>query len=200
MGLDSASKAGDKLLSDMFDSFCKSRKEKEKIRLCLEFFYGGSLTSRCTTRTWIEHHSSFTSKDRISMPEAAYYFARAAEMLGGAQCLPRLGVESDSVQKRSIADCYRIAADAGVSDAQYRLGMQEKSRSATEATAWIAKAALQDHPESLFELGVLYESGSGGVAKDLDRALGLFRKSSELGYCKAVKHLKSFEKALAKKR
>ena len=63
--------------------------------------------------------------------------------------------------KASGRDALRVRADQGEAQAQYELGKlwccMGPGFDTQTATQWLCRAALQGHPESLFELGRIYE-------------------------------------------
>jgi TPR repeat protein len=81
---------------------------------------------------------------------------------------------------------YRKAADGGVAPAQFIVGnslLQGTGVPKDEAAgiAWLKKAAAQNFPLALDDLGVMYVQGSAGLTKDPVQAAALFHKSASLG-------------------
>ena len=64
------------------------------------------------------------------------------------------------------------------------------------AVEWFRKAADQNCPDAFYELGVCYENGEG-VDRDLDKAIGWYRKALEGGFERAQSAIIRVEKAKA---
>lgn len=89
---------------------------------------------------------------------------------------------------------YRKAANLSDPSAMYKLGsillqgLLGQSANPREAISWFVRAsqiADEEHPESLHELGLLYENTSGeipSVIPDMDYARDLFSQAARLGY------------------
>lgn len=80
---------------------------------------------------------------------------------------------------------YSQAAEEGLAEAQYRLGIfylagKAVPRNAVKATDWLEKAALQDHAEAMHTLGVIYQYGLD-VSPDLAKARSCYERAAELG-------------------
>jgi TPR repeat protein len=58
-----------------------------------------------------------------------------------------------------------------------------------ECLKWTKKAANQNHPESLFRLGYIYNLGYYGVTKDVDKSIELWIKSANKGHVAAMQYL-----------
>lgn len=86
----------------------------------------------------------------------------------------------------------RAAAASGNRDAQFSLGHRIANGFAAEnetgAADWFKKAAAQKHPESLYELGMLYRIGRE-VEPDPTASLTWFRSAADLGLVQAKKEL-----------
>jgi TPR repeat protein len=79
----------------------------------------------------------------------------------------------------------RKAAEAGLAEAQFRLGTLYQSGRVsdagnTNALFWFQKAAAQHHVGALFNLGSMYGTGQG-VARDLQASARYFTEAAELG-------------------
>uniref|UniRef100_A0A914XBB7 Uncharacterized protein n=1 Tax=Plectus sambesii TaxID=2011161 RepID=A0A914XBB7_9BILA len=88
---------------------------------------------------------------------------------------------------------YRINAELGDADAQYRLGLMHKSgrgapQSDKEAVKWYKKAADQGYAIAQNSLGVMYFEGKGVNQSDKEAAKW-YRKAAEQGYTKAQTNL-----------
>lgn len=81
-------------------------------------------------------------------------------------------------------------ADAGNAEAQMRLavmyytGSMDGKPDLKKARYWYEKAAAQDQPTALFNLGVMYEKGEG-VEKDADKALVYYCRAADKGLVEA---------------
>lgn len=79
---------------------------------------------------------------------------------------------------------WRIAAEVGVADAQYRLGriLSQKQETLSEGMQWLEKAARVGHsggvPQACTALANLYMTGSNGAPKDIDKAIQLYKLAS----------------------
>ena len=88
---------------------------------------------------------------------------------------------------------YRIAADRGDADGQFKLGglyanerFGFKARDAVEAVKWYRKAADQGYASAQHDLGTMYFTvGGRGVAKDAVEAVKWFRKAADQGLADA---------------
>ena len=84
---------------------------------------------------------------------------------------------------------YQKAAEQGIADAQYQmglhcLGLDANNNSSTKAAEWFQKAAEQGHSEAQFELGKCYEKGLG-VIWDYVQAFDWYSKAAEQGIADA---------------
>ena len=61
------------------------------------------------------------------------------------------------------------------------------------AVLWYSKAAKMEHPAALYDLGICYYYGHG-VAKNMDKAIELWKLSAEQEFEDAVKALKDLRK------
>ena len=85
---------------------------------------------------------------------------------------------------------YRKAAEQGLANAQYNLGiMYANGRGVAKdectAVKWYRKAAEQGDADAQYNLGVTYHQGQG-VPRNLSEALRLFRKAEAAGKPEAV--------------
>lgn len=88
-------------------------------------------------------------------------------------------------RKRGVA-LYKKAANLGYAKAQhilafcYQWGLgTEKDK--FEAFRWYQKAAEQDYPQSVCYLADFYILGEGGVDRNIDEAVRLWKKAAEMG-------------------
>jgi localization factor PodJL len=86
---------------------------------------------------------------------------------------------------REAGEWLRKAAEAGIAEAQYRLGTLYQSgrlagQDPTNTVFWLEKAAAQRHVAALYNLGSMYGTGRG-VTRDPQVAVRYFRQAAELG-------------------
>lgn len=82
-------------------------------------------------------------------------------------------------------------AEKGDREAQFRLGdfyeMFDVENGDGAAYAWYKKAALQEHAQAQYALGLMYEEGRGGVARNEKEALVWFKKAAVQHNLEAMK-------------
>ena len=88
---------------------------------------------------------------------------------------------------------FSVAAEQGIADAQYNLGvMYAKGEGVPEddskAVKWYRKAAEQGIADAQFLLGAMYDFGNG-VPEDDSKAVKWYRKAAEQGHAKAQYNL-----------
>ncbi len=105
------------------------------------------------------------------------------------------GVEHEIKKNYVVAEqCYRVAADFGLAEAQFALGRlydegpKGIEQNTLEALKWYKRAAEQKHVEALFTLGYMYQFGQG-VPKDEKKALAYYLEAAQLGHVEAQFHL-----------
>ncbi|MDO4222350.1 MAG: tetratricopeptide repeat protein [Akkermansia sp.] len=82
---------------------------------------------------------------------------------------------------------WRTAADAGIADAQFRLGMvlAQKAESMHEAVDWLVKAARSGdktgEPAAATALGNIYAKGTNGIEKDLQKSAEWYAQAAAAG-------------------
>lgn len=84
---------------------------------------------------------------------------------------------------------FKLSAEQGNKNAQnelgriYRFGSDDAkvSPNKKKSIECFTKAAKQNHEESLFFLGVMYEHGEG-LKKDISKAAGFYKKAANLGH------------------
>lgn len=85
----------------------------------------------------------------------------------------------------------RSAAEGGHAQAQFTLGSMYAfgqgglTQSRDEARAWYERAAAQNHPVALYNLGLYYDKGLG-VTQDRTRALDYYKRGAAAGDAKAA--------------
>ena len=117
----------------------------------------------------------------------------AQDVLGFVYYLGFGGLSQDPAQ---AAFWYRKAADQGLANAQYNLGVlyekgQGMPQDYAQAAAWYRKAADQGNPDAQTTLGGLYDYGEG-VPRDDAQAAFWYRKAADQGYSKAQFYLGVF--------
>ncbi len=110
----------------------------------------------------------------------------------------------DAKRYREAERHYRAAAEGGHAAAQNALGrmlaigygpvLSQKE----EARKWFRKAAAQNDPEGLFNMGQVYELG-WGIPEDLDEAITWYRKAADLGYGPAAERIADIQRRRKKK-
>jgi TPR repeat protein len=94
-----------------------------------------------------------------------------------------------------VAQLLEGAANAGVFLAQTLLGnllftgRLEGGAAVDRAIERFAQAAAQGDRNALFNLGLIYDGGLGGVTPDSTRAQGYFRQAAALGHRNALNYL-----------
>jgi len=110
-----------------------------------------------------------------------------------AQVNAELGlvIEGDPIVAFNTAN---EAAKNGDIEAQYRLGRMYSQglivqKNSKKSFYWIEKAALSDHQEALYFLGLIYLSGTKPAQKDHEKGVMYLTRSAELGLLQAKKKL-----------
>lgn len=82
------------------------------------------------------------------------------------------------IDKASAIELYRLAADAGIADAQFSLGIQDVARGRyDDGVGWLNKAAQQQHPLAQSKLGALYAEGRA-LPADQEKAFYWFSQAA----------------------
>ncbi len=133
--------------------------------------------------------SMYGGKDvKPNWEDARRWYDKAVE-LGSKEAHWFLGVLSYDVtaEKRNVEEAmrhWRLAAEAGVADAQYRLGrlLSQKSETLQEGMQWLEKAARIGQPggvpQACTAMANLYMTGANGAVKDMNRAVQLYQAAS----------------------
>ena len=95
----------------------------------------------------------------------------------------------------NAVECFQKAAEQGLADAQYNLGVCYDNgdgvpQSYPEAVKWYRKAAEQGFAKAQYNLGVCYYNGQG-VPQSYTEAVKWFKKAAEQGYADAINLLKN---------
>jgi tetratricopeptide (TPR) repeat protein len=126
----------------------------------------------------------------VDNPEAFRLFKKAVE-LGDRRCANDVGYflrEGIAVEK-NLAEAvryFKIGAEAGSPEAQTSLGYAYEhgegiAEDIVQARLWYEKAAAQEEPTAMNNLAFFYAEGSGGLARDLDKAVTLLLGAYRLG-------------------
>ncbi|VFU07343.1 Sel1 domain protein repeat-containing protein [Methylocella tundrae] len=107
----------------------------------------------------------------------------AAMTLVGELYAQGLGVRRDA---KEAVRWYKLASDRGDRQATFRLALANlvgdgTAKDRDEAQKLFEKAAAQDHPGALYNLGVMAIENKGGVAPDFTKAAKLFEQAADLG-------------------
>ncbi len=127
----------------------------------------------------------------IDGAEALKWFSRAAaqgsresEVFIGDIYQKGLGVKADIA---TAMEHWRVAADAGIAEAQQRLGHElvRHPRTFSEGLNWLKKAALEGvangKAAAACDLGTIYARGHGGIKPDLQEAARWYSIAAEEG-------------------
>ena len=106
--------------------------------------------------------------------------------------------------KRAIA-AYKVGAEGGLAWCQNNLGNMFQygqgidSPDYEQALVWFEKAAAQDHPYAVGELGMMLMNFDGnGVNPSWRRARELWQRAIELGHSEAVENMQTLTEAIQK--
>lgn len=129
------------------------------------------------------------------MAEARKWFGRAMEqgskeagVFMGIMYSEGLGVEKDA---RKAVSYWRPAAEAGIAEAQYRLGhlLAQADDTAAEGMAWLRKATMDGAKSGIAaaacDLGNIYAKGRYGVAVDMKEAARWYAIAANAGDARA---------------
>jgi TPR repeat protein len=117
----------------------------------------GTASDPAAAALWLQHAA------QNGVPEAA---------LALGDLIAQRAARSDSAARqeaaKSAAQWYRLAADAGVAPAQFKLGNLYFAgagvpRDFAAAQSWYTRGAEQGHPDSAYTLGVWLSGGVGGT-------------------------------------
>lgn len=94
--------------------------------------------------------------------------------------------EQATASLAQLFEWYARSAELGNTAAQYNVAMMYANGEGVnvdyqQAAYWFGKAAAQEFPPALYRLGEMYYFGRGGLAGNLQRAVGLFQAASERG-------------------
>ena len=122
--------------------------------------------------------------------EIAQIYLQAAE-LGNAIAQNELGncyYNGKGVEKNieRAFEWYRIAAEQGLSEAQYNLARCFEKHHKKLSFIWMKKASEQSHITALYKMGEYYEYGTG-VEIDIDISKQYYNRASEMGHSIAQK-------------
>ena len=153
-------------------------------------------SQRALSRFYKKKESEKVAQSIITGDEAK--LAEAAER-GDASAISALnsmyGYAAGSSQRKNSFIKILKAAEAGVAQAQYRLGTmydlgeQGVKQSYEKASEWFQKAAYQGDPEAQTRLAEMYYLGEQGVKQDYEKAFQLYKRAAEKGHAVAKKNL-----------
>ncbi len=102
-------------------------------------------------------------------------------------------------EKEIAYDRLQLSAERGVALSQYMMG--EVARNGTlfpandaVARSWYQKAALQGHGPAIYQLGLMYRDGRGGLPQDDDEFMACLHKAAKQGTRPAIELLDQLEK------
>lgn len=124
-------------------------------------------------------------------PKALKGDADAALALGNVL---RPNMDCRKEANAEAAKWYRVAAEKGVTDAEYYIGRlydagEGLARSDKEAMKWYARAAAKGHAQALYQFGMLYARPHDGLPADKEKSLKLIRIAAEQGHTLAMYRL-----------
>jgi hypothetical protein len=104
-----------------------------------------------------------------------------------------LAGEGVAPDRKEAVKWFRLAADQGLGEAQYNLGVlyaagDGVAKDPAAAMKWYRLAADQKIAKAQYALGTMYATGKG-VARDDAEAIKWYRKAAEQGYAVAQSHL-----------
>jgi len=111
-----------------------------------------------------------------------------------AKALMRKGLQCDAAGRYAeAAECYRLAAEQGLAEAQNNLGVMYKDgvgvdRDDAEAVRWLTLAARQGNVLAQSNLGWMYQAGRG-VTQDYDSARHWYTLAARSGHAAAQNNL-----------
>ncbi len=120
--------------------------------------------------------------------KAAAQGNREAEYFIGELYLTGQGVAADA---KKAVEHWRIGAEAGIAEAQQRLGitLAQSAETFDEGLAWLLKAASEGtgngQRDAAAELGNIYARGKGGVQQSMEEAARWYAVAAEGGSVKA---------------
>lgn len=119
------------------------------------------------------------------------WYLKASEK-GSSRALFKLGQLLSVPQEEFANQCFELAAEKGVLEAQMIVGARSEAGSGpaarTKANAWYQKAAESGFPAAQYIVGTHFHNGKG-VAKDLQQAITWYRKAARQGFAAAQSQL-----------
>ncbi len=107
---------------------------------------------------------------------------------------------TSKAEKEIAYDRLQLSAERGVALSQYMMG--EVARSGTLfpvnealASSWYQKAALQGHGAAIYQLGLMYRDGRGGLPQDEDEFRACLYKAAKQGTKQAIDLLAELDRA-----
>jgi TPR repeat protein len=108
-----------------------------------------------------------------------------------------LGVAICDENPHRSSELWRLAADSGMAEAQYNLGVNYMYGYGVEqnektAVLLIEQAAAQDHPEALCFIAVTHAVGDLGKTKDLNKAFSYYERAARINHPDGLFNLSHF--------
>ena len=130
-------------------------------------------------------------------PLACQGHIKAAAHLG---CIYYWGQGVAIDYSRAMA-AYKVGAEGGDAGCQWEVGSMYCNGLGVavdfeQARPWIEKAAAQNYPEGVSQLGVMCHDGKGGVTPSWRRARELYQRAIELGNSMAVKNMQNLTNSI----
>jgi hypothetical protein len=107
---------------------------------------------------------------------------------------------TEQMAREMAYDRLQLSAERGLAISQYMMG--EVARSGTLfppndelARSWYQKAALQGHGAAIYQLGLMYRDGRGGLPQDDDEFRACLHKAAQQGTKQAIDLLAQLEDA-----
>lgn len=134
---------------------------------------------------------------RANLPRAMRFILIVALALAASPALADLAAGVAAFDAKEYEKAFaelRPLAEAGDSEAQYRLGRMYDSGLGLEADpkqalVWLGMAAQTGHADAQRIVGVYHEEGKGGADKDMLKAFGWYEKSAAQGNDRAMRNL-----------
>jgi len=102
--------------------------------------------------------------------------------------------QTGSANLQQVFELYTRAAELGHSAAQYNIAMMYSNGESVfvdyqQAAYWFLLSAAQNFPPAQYRLGEMYYFGTGGVGKNLEKAVKLFQEAAQQGDADAQMNL-----------
>ena len=106
---------------------------------------------------------------------------------------------AQEIAREKAYDRLQLSAERGLAISQYMMGEVARTGTLfppndTIARSWYQKAALQGHGAAIYQLGLMYRDGRGGLPKDDDEFLACLHKAAKQGTKEALSLLDELQK------